>query len=285
MTQARKTWAFAIAFVAAGAVLAQPPGGGRRGFGGGGFGGGLGGSNGAMQIRLLELPDFQKELKFSDEDKAALPLLKDVFEEGDQKFRESLRELFQPGEAPDFKAMNEKNMARAKEIEKQLGEILGDRLKRFKEVRRQLVGINNALSGDPEAAEAIALTEDQQTQIREKQGEIMREMFGSFGGFGKGRGEKKGDDKGGGADKGNREEMRERGKKLREAQIKVYEDFMTDAQKAKWKELQGALVSFKLPDDFGFGQGGRDRGNRGKGDEGGGRKRKKGGDDPPPPGH
>jgi len=210
--------------------------GGRRGQGGGGF---------TMPVLgLLENPDVQKELKLTEDDKAALALLKKELEESDKKFRESLKDV--PREE-----IRGKMTDRTKERDKMVGEVLGSKFERYKQVELQVYGLSFALMS-PANQDKLKITEDQKTKIRE----VTMAAFGGGGGRGK-RGEK--GDKGGNAGSDDPEARKKAGEERRKKQTEDLMAILTDDQKKTWKDMIGTPITFEVqtPRFGGRGQGGK----------------------------
>jgi hypothetical protein len=227
----------AAVLLGAAVVVAQPPGGGR---GGRMFGMGGGGFGGTFYVHLLKNADVQKELKFSDDDKASVALLEKEFEASDKKFMEENAELFRDRDRRD--EMREKQSKRSEEINKQVKEVLGDKFARFTQIRLQLGGLSAALR-DPEVSKAIALTEEQKEKQRDSARKLFEEMRDSGGGFDfsvfqNGTDEEK---------KKARDEMAKRGEEMRQKTDKIAEEILTAEQKTKWKDLIGSPITFKVP--------------------------------------
>jgi hypothetical protein len=234
----------AVAMAMASVGQAQDEKKGRRGQGGGG------GFN-MPALGLLENADVQKELKLTEDDKAALALLKKELEESDKKFRESLKDV--PREE-----IRGKMTDRTKARDKMIGEVLGSKMERYKQIELQAYGLGFALMS-PANQEKLKITEDQKTKIREVT------MAGFGGGRGK-RGEK--GDKGGNAGSDDPEARKKAGEDRRKKQTEDLMAILTDDQKKTWKEMIGAPITFELPRMGGFGGGNRGTRPGGEGGKG-----------------
>jgi hypothetical protein len=221
--------------------------GGRGGFQGGigGFGGGgmmFGGMSGTY-IQILEMKEVQDDLKLSADEKGNIPLLKDEFAEGDKKLGEEMR-----GGNVDREAIGEKINARRAEIQKQLKEVLGDKYTRFNQIKLQLDGLYGAVTRDKEVQDALSVTEDQRTQLRE----AMRPAGGEGG---------RRFDFGGGPP--SEEKMKELRDEMAKRQNEALDKVLTADQKKKWEDMIGPKIAYKRPEPkmdmtrFGGGRGNR----------------------------
>jgi hypothetical protein len=185
-------------------------------------------------LRLLENADVQKALKVTNEDKANLALLKDEIRDGDKKLNASLEGLPFADRAPKMRE-------RVKEIDGQIGEVLGDKFKRFKEIRLQVTGAFMAVNLFPEIKEAMKWTDDQSTKVREEMRTAMMALRpvapGAPGASGT-------------AAYTVVKDPQEIMQKMEAAQTESMQKIMTDEQKAKWKELTGEPIAFKKPSFF-----------------------------------
>ncbi|HVJ82385.1 MAG TPA: hypothetical protein VNC50_15050, partial [Planctomycetia bacterium] len=210
----------AAVLLGAAVVAAQPPGG-----RGGGMMFGMMGGGSAYYIHLLKNADVQKELKFTDDDKAGIALLEKEFEAGEKKFREDNADLFQDRDRRD--EVREKMTKRNEEVMKQLKEVLGDKHARFNQIRLQLGGLSGAMM-DPEVRKTLAITEEQTEKQREAGRKMREEMprpdFSVF---------QSGDEE---AIKKAREEMTKRGEEMRQKMDKATDEILTAEQKTKWKD-------------------------------------------------
>jgi len=202
---------FALALVAAIATtaMAQPPGGGRGGFGGG--------MTGAM---LLGQKSVQEELKLSDDQ------IKKVQELG-EKTRASFTGLQGLSREEIQKRMEESR----KESEKAVAEILKpEQQKRLKEIafqQQMRMGLQAVLT-NPENAKELGITEEQKEklQLLAEDGRKFREELGIGGG-------------GGGFGRLT-DEQRQKLNDYRKSVDEKINKMLTDEQKAKLKAMAGA---------------------------------------------
>ena len=200
-------------------------------FGAGGFGGGammFGGAS-ASYISILEMKEVQDDLKLSADEKGNIPLLKDEFADGDKKLGEEMR-----GGTLDREAIGEKMNARRAEIQKQLKEVLGDKYTRFNQIKLQLDGLYGSVSGNKEVQEALSITEDQRTQLRE----AMRQPGGEGGA-------RRFDFSGGPP---SEEKMKEIRDEFAKRQNEALDKILTADQKKKWEDLIGTKITYKRPE-------------------------------------
>ena len=187
----------AVALLSAAITWAtQPPG--------GGFG------RGGGQAMLLRQESVQKELKMTDDQKGKL----DDFFAG---MREKMQDAFQLEGEERAKKMQEIQ----KENEKTLASILKpEQVKRLKEIGYQQAG--GMAFSNPEVAKELAITDEQKTQLRELNQNMMAEMRELF-------------QPGQPPDEESRNKMQELRKSTGEKMLKL----LTDEQKKKWKTMQG----------------------------------------------
>lgn len=209
---------------------------GRGGFRGRGD---IGGGMRADLLRLLEDANVQTALKINKDELAYIKLLADDFKERDDKFRASMADIPMTDRMAKIQEWAAK---RNKDQEKEIGEIVGaERLTRLRQIRYQVVGVG-ILMFDTEAAKILNITEDQ----KQKAQTAMREMFASS------------------FRRGGQEQSEEDRAKAREGFQKQAEEkflgILTDAQRAKWKEMQGEPIDFKV--ELRGGPGGRRDGDR-----------------------
>jgi hypothetical protein len=188
---------------------------------------------GENSLRLLENADVQKDLKVTKEEKANLALLKDEVREGDKKLNASLEDV-------PFPERMSKLRERAKEVDGQISEVLGDKFKRFKEIRLQVTGLFMAVMTMPEVKEALKWTDEQGGKVREGMNQVMMEFRPTAAPGAPGTAAY--------TVKDPQEIMH----KLEAAQTESMQKVMTDEQKAKWKELTGEPITFKKPSFFGM---------------------------------
>jgi len=175
----------------------------------------------------MEVPEIQTELKFTNDDRASLHALRDEFKESGAKFEKTLAEAAAKGRESLVEAL----MARSKEVDQQLAEVLGERTKRFQELRRQAFGIMAANTSDAVVRDALGVTEDQRSKFNAARQKLVDDFRNqSRRNFDRKSG--KVDDNV--ADQGMRD--------FASGEDKLFADLMTDAQKTKWKELIGAPI-------------------------------------------
>jgi hypothetical protein len=152
--------------------MAQGGGGGRRGgFGFGGFGGG--------GIRMLMIPEVQKELKLEE---TQVELIRGVAEQRPQGNRgggEDFRNLSPEERQKRIEAFRAEAEKRQAEQEKKIAEVLdAKQLARYKQLKFQQAGIRGL--GQKDLATALKLTADQQQKVQaalEAEGTAFRAMF------------------------------------------------------------------------------------------------------------
>lgn len=248
---------FALSLAAVGMLslcsYGQEPGQGRgRGQGRGGMmGGGMGAGT---LVMLASNEDVAKHLKLTDDQKAFLKLFGEELREESMKFFQGMRDL-EPQEAGV--KMREWAAKQGPEVDKKLAEILGDKLKRLKQIRVQTAG--SMIFADPTFQKDLGITDEQKTKLTELQTaarDQMREIFQSAG-----------DDP-----DARRKAMEDFQKEQTEKAMAI----LTDAQKTKLNELKGEPIDFKVDMRSMMGGGrGRGPGGPGGGDGGGENKRKK----------
>jgi len=187
-----------------------------RGFGGGMFGGG------AM---LLSNKGVQKEIKATDEQAGKLDSLA-------EELRGKQREAFQgnQGLSPEERRekMQEFQKTLQADINKGLGEILKpEQVKRFHQIQTQTAGAGAFTTS--RVAEALKLTDDQKSKVRE----INQETFQAMGNL---RQEFQND----------REGAMKKMAELRKTATEKAVELLTDEQKATWKELTGEPYEVKF---------------------------------------
>lgn len=256
------TWAVLAGVIVSatiGTASAQPGGGGRGGPGGFGFGGGRGGPGGELMI--LGMPEVQKELSITDDQKALVEdMMADLREGGGQRpdFA-SFRDLSEEERNKRFEEMRKQGEARVKQAEEAVKAILDEKqFARYEELRLQRAGVM-ALSR-PEVADKLALTQEQKDKLAE-----LRPQGGGRGGPG-GRGP--GGPGGQPGGEGNRPPRGEGGERpdfqammaqMRERQAKMEADtlaVLTPEQKTKWESMLGKKFEFPAPQFGGRGPGG-----------------------------
>lgn len=230
MGSSRVHWAglVALTLVVTAQVFAQEQGDRQRGRGGpprGGFGGGFGGGD---VLNLLQSPELIKELKITDDEKAYIKMAADETREQDQKFFADSGFRDMPREERGAK-MAEWMAKRTADTEAKLAEIIGkDRVKRLKEIQLQVAGPRQLLFSS-QLQKDLNITEDQKKQMETAMREAMtegRELFRD--------------------NSGTEDERAARREEFMEKQKAKIMGVLTDAQKAKWKEMQGEPISFKI---------------------------------------
>jgi hypothetical protein len=166
------------------------------------------GPSGAM---LLGQESVQKELKLTDEQNTKV-----------REFGESMREKFQEAFGLEGEERAKKFQELAKEGEKAVADILKpEQAKRLKEIVYQQQGARAFT--DPAVAKAVGLSEEQQKKMKEindETGRQMRELF----------------QPGTPPDDETRKKMQDLRKDSTEKIVKL----LSDEQKKKWQEMQGA---------------------------------------------
>lgn len=215
---------FAVAGLASSPVLAQRGGPGGFGFGGPGGGGAIG---------LLENEDVRKELEIVDEQVDKLTELRDKLREEMRSQFQGFRDLSEDERRTRFEEMRGKMEERAKEMQKEVDEILlpqqRERLAQISlQQRLQRAGTVDGLTSG-ELAEELGITEEQKKAMQE-------------------------------AAQAAEKELQEKIAKARaEARDKIL-DTLTSEQKEKIKKMLGS--EFRMSTQPRFGQGGQ-RGGRG----------------------
>ena len=234
--------AAALTFAAITSAQAQP-GGRPGGRGGQGFGGGGG--------FLLAMPEVQKELGVTDDQKA---LLEDMQADMRQRGGErpdfgSFRDLSPEEREKRLEEMRKAGEERAKQAEDALKAILNEtQFQRYTELQLQrqgLMALNRA-----EVQEKLALTAEQKTKLEEIRA-ANRPERGQFGRRPEGQ------------PAGERPDFQAMAAQARERREKAEADtlaVLTPEQKAKWEQLQGKKFEFPQP-TFGR-RGGEEGGNR-----------------------
>ena len=215
-----------LALAATSVVIAQPPQGKRsqriqrEKTAPGGISWAAYGFNGLGIVRLLEVPEIQKELDIDKEVMTSLPLLRAEFTDADATHMKDLADAA----AKSRDDLREYLALRSKETDRQMAEILGDRFKRFREVRRQAFGVMASTTADAVVRESLAITEEQRTKFNAQRDELVKEFR-----RGAGQGKRAVDSTildQGARDFGVQEE-------------KLFLSLLSDSQAAKWKELLG----------------------------------------------
>jgi len=226
------------------------PGGGQGGPGGGrrmGQGGMMGGG-----LRLLRIPEVQQELKMTQTQI-------DKIDTKQQEMRDAMREVFQGGGQQMTPEERAAAMQKVQDIQaKAVADILDTtQAKRFSQIELQQQGAS--AWNRPAVAKQLGITAEQTTKLREVQRGNMQKMREMFTGQ-------------------NFQQMTPEERKAladKMAQFRKDSDaqavaVLTDAQRARWKEMLG--TPFKMPANaMGMGMfGGGRRGGGGAGGAGGG---------------
>jgi hypothetical protein len=228
----------AIAAVGLALSVSLAPVAGAQGGGGGRGQRGMGGGGG---LALLTIKDVQTELKMTEPQVAKIA-------EKQQEMQGKMQELFQGGGAGGERPSREEMQARQAKIRELQSKAVNDILdtkqqKRFAQLEYQSMGVSGA-SQRKEVADALNITEDQRTKMREIQQAQFEELRNSGGaGFGPD------------ATPEERAAMMKKFQDLQKAaNEKIVTTVLTDAQKTKWKELIGEPVKFSLAPQGGFGR-------------------------------
>lgn len=240
--------------------------GGRGGFNFGGPGGGFGGGG---LMGLVQMPEVQKEIKLTDDQKGLVETMaKDLREGGQRPDRESFANLSDEQRRARFDEMRKAAEERAKQAEEGLKAALDEpQFARLNELRIQnevqRIGVYVAL-GRTEVADQLKLSQDQKDKIA-KIAEANRPQFGGRGPGGPGGQRPEGGQRPQGQD-GQRPdfqaiaaEMRARREKAEGEALAV----LTADQKASFQKMQGAKFEFPAP-QFGRGPGGQGGGQPGQ---------------------
>jgi hypothetical protein len=217
-------------------VYAQPPG-------GGGFGG-----PGGMQMSaagLLAMPEVQKELNITDDQKPKLDELRTEIQKDMQSAMsgvdfQAMRDMSQEERTKAMAEIRTKTQALTKQTDAKLEKILDEtQMKRLKQLRIQRSGA--AAFTTPDVVAKLALTDDQKAKIKKIQDEARAQGRAAFN------------------PDATPEERQAARTKMQESQAKVMTDILatlTTEQSATWTELTGP--KFKFPQM-------RGRGGRGGG--------------------
>ncbi|MDZ4685892.1 MAG: hypothetical protein SH850_12560, partial [Planctomycetaceae bacterium] len=223
-------------------------GGGRGGFGFGGPGGMFGGGG---LMALVQMPEVQKEIKVTDDQKGLIDeMAKDLRDGGPRPNREELQNLTEEQRTARFAEMRKQGEERIKQADEGLKAALeAPQFARLNELRIQnevqRVGVHASLSR-AEVAEPLKLSQDQKDKVA-KISEANRQQFG--GGRGPG-GAQPGQD-------GQRPDfqaiMAEARAKREKANTEALA-MLTPEQKTSFEKMQGAKFEFPAP-QFGGGRG------------------------------
>ena len=237
--------------LAASAVQAQDRGQGRGGFGFGGPGGMQGGGN----VSLLVMPEVQKEIAISDDQKKLLDDLQadlreqirtafgdfqNLSEEERRKRFQDIQNMSEEERRKQFDEFRKKGEEVSKKADEMLGMILDEKqLDRLSQLRLQREGIDS-LSRD-DVAKKLGLSEAQRAKLKKIQDDARtadQEFFRNMRNM-------------------SEDERREAFTKMREQRDKRRSDLvavLTDTQKESWEKMQGK--KFEFPQQRGFGPGG-----------------------------
>jgi Spy/CpxP family protein refolding chaperone len=219
--------------VAVSGAFAQQQGRGGRGFGGFGFGppGNLG---------LIGIPEVQKEIGVTDDQKKQIDELLASARNAGGGFQ-GLRDLSDEERQKRFEAMRKAN----EENEQKLTKILdGKQVARLDQLRLQREGV--MAFNRPKVADELGLTAEQKEKISKIQADARPQGGRNFQDL-------------------SEEERRELRTKMQEQREKAQADtlaVLTDAQKAKWAEMKGKEFSFPAPGRGGRGGAGGNGGER-----------------------
>jgi len=224
--------------------------GGRGGFGfGGGIGGGFGGGG---LLMLAQIPEVQKEIKLTDDQKGLVEeMARDLREGGPRPNREEFQNLTDEQRRARFEEMRKQAEERAKQADEGLKAALEEsQFARLNQLRIQREGALGALNRAEVAAE-LKLTPEQ----KEKVAKIQEENRPQFGG-GRGPGGPGGQRPPQGQD-GQRPDFQAIMAEARARREKAEADalaVLTPDQKAAFEKMQGPKFEFPAP-QFGGGRG------------------------------
>ncbi len=219
MNMMKRTFVAMVAILAtASVVMAQGGGGGGRGQGGGRM---MMGGGGQSQLQLLSRNDVKKDLKLNDEQSSKIQALQD---EQRAQMQQMMEEMRNGGQRPDQETMRKMFEESTKKQNEAIAKILTPaQIARLKQIRVQLSG--SRIIMDAEIQKELGITADQKTKIeglqakqRDANAAIMEKVQ-------------------------NQELSREEATAAREKNNKILEEeiakVLTDAQKAKLKEMAG----------------------------------------------
>jgi len=190
----------------------------------GGFGGGFGGGGGAM---LLSNKGVQEELKASDEQAKKLDALAEETRTKNRDQFEKLRDLPQDERREKMVELNRESQA---DLHASLTKILKpEQVKRYHQIQTQQAGV--MAFSTPRVQEALKLTDDQKSKIREI---AESNRGGGFAGL----------NKDSSADE--RAEARKKMAATRKENLAKVEAILTADQKAAWKDLVGSPYEVKF---------------------------------------
>ncbi len=202
-------------------VAAQPPFGGRGGFGGRGFG---------EPSILLQNTGVQKELKLSDEQ---VKKIKDIGQKIGDKHKDDFAALAKVDEQERREKVQKWFKAISEETEKELASVLTpEQSKRLKQISLQMRG--SQAFNEEEVQKSLNLTDDQKDKIKTLNEDLGKEMQGLVQP---------------GQDFFKFQEVRQKAATLRKETVEKVVALLTDDQKKAWKEMTGDLfeVKFEAP--------------------------------------
>ena len=230
---------------------AQPPGGGGGPGGPGGFGG--------MRMpasMLLTIPEVQKELNITDEQKTKLEELRTEVQKDFQSAMggfdfQSLRDMTQEERDKKLAELRTKGEGLSKQVDAKVEKVLDEpQMKRLKQLQLQREG--TAALSRPEIAAKLALTDDQKAKIKKIQDDARAKARAAF------------------SPDASPEERQAAFAKMQESRAKALKDtlaVLNDDQLLDWTQLTGK--EFKFPQGRGFGGFGGPGGRGGPGGPGG----------------
>ena len=257
-------------------VQAQPPGGGRSGFGG--FGGGGRGGFSVDRSMLLRAEQVRKELKIEEAQAATIDAALEAFREERNAAPRPDRDAISKMSEEEQTALREKSQKEREELSKKMDEALGamlepEQAKRLDQIALQMK-LNTAtvatLKSD-DMKSKLALTDDQAAKLDEAEKAAtadMMKMFEETRAAG-GGGQPGGGQPGGGGREGFAA-MQEKWTAARAKSTEAAMAVLTDEQKKMIEELKGAKFELDMRALMG-GRGGPggDSGGRPRGADGG----------------
>lgn len=220
------------------------PGAAPGGPGGGMMGGMMGGQG--MGLMLLASPQVQKELELVDDQKAKIKELSDKAQADMREAFSGMRDLTQEERQKKMEELRKKSEERMASLQKDVDKILlPHQQKRLKQIRFQVLG-DRALS-DAEILKELGITDEQKAKLEAIAKESRESTQKLFEGIRDIPQEER---------QAKMTELREKMTKARtEAQEKA-QAVLTDAQKAKLKEMKGEEFKLDMRQMF-QGRGGR----------------------------
>jgi Spy/CpxP family protein refolding chaperone len=246
MTRLLTVCAAALALTAA-TAWAQP------GRGPGGPGGPMGGMFGGqnMGLMLLANAQVQKELELVDDQKAKLKELGDKLQADMREAFQGFRDLSQEERQKKMEELRKKGEERVASLQKEVDKILlPHQQKRLKQIRFQVLG-DRALS-DAEVIKELGITDEQKSKmeaIAKESGDAMRKLFEGVRDLSQEERQAK------------MEELRGKMDQARKDTQEKVQAILTDAQKAKLKDMKGAEFKLDMRQMF-PGRGGRPGGEK-----------------------